>query len=411
MLTQSETRIPSLEKLAKYIDISADLRREMAKTSAEVDRSGRYPEANMRLIEQSGLGDLLFTESMGGATPDEYGADTPAMVQILKNLGAGESSTAQIWSFNRGQTLGLLGKDSPLPEDVRQQLIQEVRTENVRFCSPQAERYKRRRYDFQLSVKKADGGIVVNGDKYFATGSPGAKYGHSTGLMEGFDSVWEGGAHDFLFDLRAPGVTLLDDWDNMGQRATGSGQIHFENVFIADGWHWAALDGAFKSPNNTVGIFAQFGLTSVILGIGAGCMDALVAHLQERPTFPGIFDDTSTRYQIGLHQARLAAGEASLMSAAEQAVAFVQAGAPTDTRAEVSIACSQAKVAIVEAVLGLASDMQKFLGGQSTSNHYGLDRFWRNARTLSLQDVMDIRTQAVGAWALTKEAPQISWGS
>ncbi len=99
------------------------------------------------------------------------------------------------------------------------------------------------------------------------------------------------------------------------------------------------------------------------------------------------------------------------MSAAEKAVSFVQAGAPGDTRAEVSIACSQAKVAIVEAVLGLASDMQKFLGGQSTSNHYGLDRFWRNARTLSLQDVMDIRTQAVGAWALTKEAPQISWGS
>lgn len=402
----------SLVRLAPQIEASLELRKEFASTAAEVDRAGAYPEENMRRIEASPINDLLFRESIGGASSENPAEDTPAIIQILKNLGAGESSTAQIWSFNRGQTLGLTGPESPLSAEIRDRLLAEVRENGVRFCSPQAERYHtRRRFDFRLAVSRADGGVLVNGDKYFATGSPGAKYGHSTGLMEGYESVFEGGGHDILFDLHAPGVTLLDDWDNMGQRATGSGAIHFENVFVPDGWHWPTVDGAFKSPDNTTGIFAQFGLTSVLLGIGVGCMDALVARLEERPTFPGVHDDTSTRYQIGRHQARLAAGEASLMRAAELAVEYMRAGAPAEQRAEVSVAGSQAKVAIVEAVLGLASDMQKFLGGQSTSNAFRFDRFWRNARTLSLQDVMDVRAQWVGAWTLTREAPPISWVS
>ncbi|RGE20044.1 acyl-CoA dehydrogenase family protein [Leucobacter sp. wl10] len=412
MPDSNDAPVPSLERLAPQIDASLELRREFAETAADVDREGTYPEENMRRIEASRVNELLFRRSIGGASAENPAEDTPAVIQILKNLGAGESSTAQIWSFNRGQTLGLTGPQSPLPAAIRDRLLTEVRESGVRFCSPQAERYHaRRRFDFRLAVSKTDGGVLVNGDKYFATGSPGAKYGHSTGLMEGCESVFVGGGHDVLFELRAPGVTLLDDWDNMGQRATGSGAIHFENVFVPDGWHWPTVDGSFKSPDNTTGIFAQFGLTSVILGIGVGCMDALVARLNERPTFPGVYEDTSTRYQIGRHQARLAAGEASLMQAADLAVEYMRSGAPAEERAAVSVAGSQAKVTIVEAVLDLATDMQKFLGGQSTSNTLRFDRFWRNARTLSLQDVMDVRAQWVGAWTVSKEAPPISWVS
>lgn len=387
------------------------LREQFARTSAEVDQKGEYPHANMRAIEASPLNELMFRESQDGAASEDPNMDTPAMVQILKNLAAGESSTAQIWSFNRDLAIALTDPKSPLDDSVRDRIINEIRAGGTRFCSPQAERYKARRYDFRLRITEVPGGVLVNGDKYFATGSPGATYGHSTGLMDGYESVFDGGGHDILFELDSPGVTLLDDWDNMGQRATGSGAIHFADVFVADGWHWPTIDGAFKSPKNTTGIFAQFKLSAVILGIGVGCMDSLVAHLRERPTFPGVLDDVSTRYQIGCHQARLAAGEASLVQAADRAVEYLQAGAPADARAEVSIAASQAKVAIVESVLELASDMQKFLGGQSTSNIFRYDRFWRNARTLSLQDVMDLRAQAVGAWVLAGEEPQISWGS
>ncbi|HEY9477617.1 MAG TPA: acyl-CoA dehydrogenase family protein [Microbacteriaceae bacterium] len=394
----------------EHIAASLQLRKQFTETAAEVDRAGDYPEDNMRLIEKSPLNDLMLSKYAGGAASNDPSDDIVAMVQILKNLAAGESATAQIWAFNRGQSLRLTGQNSPLLEETRLLLVDRVRNEGIRFCSPQAERYKTGRFDFRVPIRRVDGGVVIDGTKYFATGSPGATFGHATGLMEGFASIAEGGAYDVLVDLSSEGVELHDDWDNMGQRATGSGAITFHNVFVPDGYHWPSVDGAFTNPNNTTGIFAQFGLTSVLLGIGVGAMDALVAHLNARATFPGVFEDTSTRYQIGLHAARLAAAEASLMNAAERAIDFKNNGSPA-TRGAVSIAGIQAKVSVVEATLGIAGDMHKFLGGQSSSNIYGYDRFWRNARTLALQDVMDVKAQQVGAWTLKNEAPPISWVS
>ena len=409
MFTRVESVNAPSGAASRYVDIAEGLRGKLAETAAEVDRAGTYPEANMRLIAESGLGDLMLPESAGGAAPDEPADELLALVQILKNLGAGESSTAQIWAFGKGQSVSLTGRNSPLPEATRLKLVDEVRNEGVRFCSPQAERYKTGRFDFRVPIRRVDGGVVIDGTKYFGTGSAGAKYAHSNGLMEGFASVAEGGAYNVLVDLASEGVELHDDWDNMGQRATGSNAITYHNVFVPDGYHWPSVDGAFTNPNNTTGIFAQFGLTSVLLGIGVGAMDALVAHLNARATFPGVFEDTSTRYQIGLHAARLAAAEASLMSAAAKAVDFRKNG--TTPRAEVSIAGIQAKISVVEATLGIAGDMHKFLGGQSSSNIYGYDRFWRNARTLALQDVMDVKAQQMGAWTLKNEAPPISWVS
>ena len=409
MFTRVESVNAPSGAASKYVAIAEGLRGKLAETAAEVDRAGTYPEANMRLIAESGLGDLMLPESAGGAAPDEPADELLALVQILKNLGAGESSTAQIWAFGKGQSVSLTGRNSPLPEATRLKLVDEVRNEGVRFCSPQAERYKTGRFDFRVPIRRVDGGVVIDGTKYFGTGSAGAKYAHSNGLMEGFASVAEGGAYNVLVDLASEGVELHDDWDNMGQRATGSNAITYHNVFVPDGYHWPSDDGAFKDPNNSTGIFFQFGLTSVLLGIGVGAMDALVAHLNARATFPGVFEDTSTRYQIGLHAARLAAAEASLMSAAAKAVDFRKNG--TTPRAEVSIAGIQAKISVVEATLGIAGDMHKFLGGQSSSNIYGYDRFWRNARTLALQDVMDVKAQQMGAWTLKNEAPPISWVS
>ncbi|HEY9477619.1 MAG TPA: acyl-CoA dehydrogenase family protein [Microbacteriaceae bacterium] len=409
MFTRVESVNAPSGAASRYVDIAEGLRGKLAETAAEVDRAGTYPEANMRLIAESGLGDLMLPESAGGAAPDEPADELLALVQILKNLGAGESSTAQIWAFGKGQSVSLTGRNSPLPEATRLKLVDEVRNEGVRFCSPQAERYKTGRFDFRVPIRRVDGGVVIDGTKYFGTGSAGAKYAHSNGLMEGFASVAEGGAYNVLVDLASEGVELHDDWDNMGQRATGSNAITYHNVFVPDGYHWPSDDGAFKDPNNSTGIFFQFGLTSVLLGIGVGAMDALVAHLNARATFPGVFEDTSTRYQIGLHAARLAAAEASLMSAAAKAVDFRKNG--TTPRAEVSIAGIQAKISVVEATLGIAGDMHKFLGGQSSANIYGYDRFWRNARTLALQDVMDVKAQQMGAWTLKNEAPPISWVS
>lgn len=398
----------SIDAATEFVSAAEELRDKLAETSADVDRQGTYPEENMRLIEASPLNALTLPVSAGGAAPDASPELLPTMMQVLTHLAAGESSTAQIWAFSQGQSVALTGSRSPLPEQVRRKLVNEIVDRGVRFCSPNAERYKKR-FDFRVPIRRVTGGVVISGTKYFATGSAGAHYAQSMGLMEGYESVETGGAYNVLVDLSSDGVELHDDWDNMGQRATSSGAVTYHDVFVPDGYHWAPPAGGFNNPNDTTGVVTPFSLTAVLLGIGLGAMDALVDHLNTRGTFPGALEDTSIRYQIGLHAARLTSAQASLMDAAHRAVAFLMRN--IGTRAEASIAVTRAKISVVEATLGFTADMHKFLGGQSSSNVFRYDRFWRNARTLSLQDVMDVRAQQLGAWTLKHEEPPVTWVS
>lgn len=389
----------------ELIDASLDVRERLQAMAAGIDEAGTYPFEAFEAIEHSALHALSVPESAGGLAPLKAYVNLPTMVQVWKNLGAGESATAQIWAFSQGVSAQMLGERSPLPQATRDQLITEVRDRGVRFCSPNAERYRGRRFNYEMSIRRAEGGVVVNGTKYFATGSPGSKYAHSIGLMEGFADVFSGGRYNVLIDLESEGVELHDDWDNMGQRATCSNSVTYHDVFVPDGFHWDS-SAEDDSDSEYRGLLLPFSLTAILLGIGEGAVDALSAHLSTRATYDGVLEDKGIRQQLGQHGARLVAAEAALMDAARRVQLFCTQG--IGSRGEVSVRISAAKIAIVDAVIGLSSEMHKFMGGQSSSNAFRYDRFWRNARTLSVQDVMDVRVQQVGAWFLSGEEPAIT---
>ncbi|MFT3874196.1 MAG: acyl-CoA dehydrogenase family protein [Nocardioides sp.] len=393
----------------EYLTAARELRQRFEETAGEVDRRGTYPEENMQLIGESALRKLQLPRSVGGNASDNPIDDIPTTVQLLKHLGAGEPSTAQIWIFSRDLSVMLTGESSPLPMEVRQELAREVRENGARFCAPSAERYSKR-YDFRVPIRRVEGGVVISGTKYFATGCAGSRYAHSFGLMEGYSSVMDGGGHNVLVDMQSPGVEVHDDWDNMGQRASSSGSVTYHDVFVPDGYHWAPPNGGFnKNPNDPTGVVAPFALAPIMLGIGLGALDVVSDFLQNRSMYKGALEDNSISYQLGLHAVRLAAAEALLMEAVRHVTAYFAEG--LGTRAEAALAGSRAKVAVSNAVLEFTADMQKFLGGQSTSNAYRYDRFWRNVRTLTLQDVIDIRVKQIGAWALKGEEPEVSWTS
>ncbi|MFT4306990.1 MAG: acyl-CoA dehydrogenase family protein [Microbacterium sp.] len=389
----------------ELISASLEVRERLQMLAPAIDAAGTYPFGAIEVIEQSALHALSLPESAGGLAPQKTYENLPTMVQVWKNLGAGESSTAQVWAFSQGLSAQLLGERSPLPPASRDSLLRAVGEGGIRFCSPNAERYRGRRFNYEMAIRRTDGGVLVNGTKYFATGSPGSRYAHSIGLMEGFADVFSGGRYNVLIDLDSDGVELRDDWDNMGQRATCSNTVTYHDVFVPDGYHWDS-DAEDDSDAEYRGLVLPFSLTAILLGIGEGAVDALAEHLRTRATYEGVLEDKGIRQQLGQFGARLVAAEAALMDAARRVQLFCTQG--VGARGEISVRISAAKIAIVEAVIGLSSEMHKFMGGQSSSNAFRYDRFWRNARTLSVQDVMDVRVQQVGAWFLSGEEPAVT---
>jgi alkylation response protein AidB-like acyl-CoA dehydrogenase len=70
-----------------------------------------------------------------------------------------------------------------------------------------------------------------------------------------------------------------------------------------------------------------------------------------------------------------------------------------------------AKVAAGRTALDITSEVFEVMGARATSTKYRFDRFWRNARTLTLHDPLDYKVREVGNWFLNGQFPAPSFYS
>ncbi|MGH3910800.1 MAG: acyl-CoA dehydrogenase family protein, partial [Pseudonocardiaceae bacterium] len=76
-----------------------------------------------------------------------------------------------------------------------------------------------------------------------------------------------------------------------------------------------------------------------------------------------------------------------------------------EQRGETGVTISAAKVAATRVVNETTARIFEFIGARGTATRFGLDRYWRNARTLTLHDPVAYKAREVGAHFLTGELP------
>jgi alkylation response protein AidB-like acyl-CoA dehydrogenase len=401
------TQFPKLDKSAlKLMEKARELRVEFSKTSAEIDATGRAPLENLDLIHKAGFYPLRVPVEYGGIAPD-VPSDMEALSVILTEFAAGESSTAHIWQV---QMLSRsLFYQVEMPDATKRMLAREILDEGVRFCFPTAES-GRVRFEMSTFCRKVPGGVLLTGNKKYGTGSVGARYAIATARYEE-DGASIPGVHFLMVRLDADGVTLHNDWDNMGQRATGTNSVDYEEVFVPDGLHW---HGASNSANNVAenrlsGLFNQISFASTILGSGFGGLDSLKTLLstEVRPVdgWPSPVKDPCIQYDVGRYSAQLAAAQALVIQAART---VAQYALDDRDRPSASIMVMQAKIVVQEAVLDVCDDMFRNLGASSGRRTLGIDRFWRNARSLTMHDPINKKYRHIGEWVLEGTSPPLS---
>ena len=82
-------------------------------------------------------------------------------------------------------------------------------------------------------MKKTEGGYLFSGKKHFASQSAHGDVAVTSAPYQDEHGAWH--VLHFAVPMRTEGVTLADDWDVMGMRATGSQTIVFDCVFVPDG--------------------------------------------------------------------------------------------------------------------------------------------------------------------------------
>jgi alkylation response protein AidB-like acyl-CoA dehydrogenase len=144
-----------------------------------------------------------------------------------------------------------------------------------------------------------NGGFVLSGAWSFGSGIRHADYAHSLGVVEG-----TGEPRIFVTPIAT--ATLIDNWDVLGLRATGSIDYTMDGVFVPhDFTHYALSASAERGgPVYRIGVFgfAMICHTGWALGLGRRLLDELLALVQQKAGRPGAIAESES-FQGALAQA------------------------------------------------------------------------------------------------------------
>jgi alkylation response protein AidB-like acyl-CoA dehydrogenase len=368
---------------------------EIAQQAADNDAAGRDPTASIAALKKSGILKIAVPGDLGGLA-----ASHRVSLEAQVRIGAIDSAVAQIFKIHDELTREIFVY---APPELRPRLAKLIVKENAILGLAVAENGRTADAPFAtLALPQADGSYSIEGQKIYTTGAAEA----DLIAVWAFDPV--AGATDprlgFQLNLvppATPGVTIHRDWDQLGQRATDSGTITFSAVRTDP-----ALKGSLpgRAPLSQSPVRYQAGFAAVLLGIGIGALRTGVSFVQDQSRPWGTagvdraVDDPLIRRLTGELAADLAAAYTLTLACGDALDAFERGEL---TRAELAVPIYAAKSAATRAGMRAANEVYQLLGTRATKRATGLDRYWRNARTLSLHDPVDWKNAEIGAHLLT----------
>lgn len=270
--------------------------------------------------------------------------------------------------------------------------------------------------DTDVTIRDTGEEIVYNGAKTFSTGSKVSDVTVLEVVLEGTDT------HIFaIVPSDQDGITIGDDWDNIGQRLTESGSVTITDVTVPWGAAAGFVDKAFQPRvYNTLNVpTIQLVFVSFYLGIARGALETAAAYTRTktRPWLHGGQERAVDEpYQLDLYgdyQSKLWAVEALADQVAAEGLAIhLDAWNVTEQqRGEHEVRVAAVKARATEVSLEITSGIFEGLGARATTADLAFDRFWRNVRTHTLHDPVAYKCREVGAFLLRDELPEPTWYS
>ncbi|MFC8142444.1 SfnB family sulfur acquisition oxidoreductase [Streptomyces paradoxus] len=379
---------------AEALAVAAELAADFRKDAAERDARRRLPNAELERLSASGLPAVSVPAEFGGAD-----VRTETLAEIFRLLAAADASLAQIPQSHFVYVNVLRRQGTHAQQEF---FFGEV-LRGRRFGNAQSEAGTRHVQDIRTRLaRRPDGSYVLDGVKHYSTG---ALFAHWIPVLARAD---DDTLHVAYVPRDAPGLTVVDDWDGMGQRTTASGTVRLERVPVpADRVLPHHL--TFQGPQ-LHGAVAQLLHAAIDAGIASGALAEAVdfVRTKSRPWFESgletAAEDPLLIQRFGELAIRLRAAEALLREAA-RAVDTARDDLTDDSAAEASIAVATAKVTAAETAVEVGSALFEVAGTRSALDSLGLHRHWRDARTHTLHDPARWKVQHIGRYVLSGTRP------
>lgn len=368
----------------------------LAKKRSENDR---IPFEQADILSGYGLTSILVPKALGG-----IGASVKTVVEVVRIISAADGGVGQILQIHNVMIRGIFSR----PDDAfRERLIEDV-LNGKRFGNALAEGKGKGKGGGTRIERNAEGKLVLNGRKVFATGCYLAEW-------ISVSATSDTGPSGALVNRNDPGVIIEDDWHAFGQQHSVSGSIRFENVLLDE--RFAPKPAGEITANNN-SLPGRTGLTwpqilhaAIDTGIARGALDAAVDYLRNhtRVWVDADVEKASEEHHIiktiGEYAVAVRGAESALKYAA---TLFDQHHADpqnVELQNELILATATARAQSDHASIYVGRDLFSLTGANSTLGKWNLHRYWADARVHTTHDPIRWRIYHVGNYYLNGVPP------
>ncbi len=249
---------------------------ELTPMGAAHDRDGSFPFDALARLHQDGLLSLTVPQALGGA-----GAGLARCVSLVGTVAQGCPATALVLAMQLINQRSIpLNPHWPaaLRDRVGRDAVERGALINALRVEPALGSPSRGGLP-ETTARRVPGGWAVTGRKIYSTGSPGLTWF----LVWARTDEAEPRVGLILMPANTPGVTIVETWDHLGLRASGSHDVVFEGAIVPDEnlvdmrlpTEWGRPDPEHAAWNNTL-------IPALYTGVATAARDWVAGFLRDR---------------------------------------------------------------------------------------------------------------------------------
>ncbi|MBW2001139.1 MAG: acyl-CoA dehydrogenase [Deltaproteobacteria bacterium] len=343
-------------------------RESILPTAAERDKTKEFPKDIIKQMGELGL--------MGMSVPPEYngaGVDTISYSLALQEIGYACASTAVIMSVHNSVSCGPIyrfGSDF-LKENYLKPLAAGTKLGCFAVTEPGAGSDPA---GAKSTAKKDGNSYILNGTKAWITSGKNADVVVATAYTE--KAKKHRGISSFILEKGMPGFIVGPEEDKMGQRASDCTSLIFEDCRVP-AENLLGEEGQGFIIAMTALDEGRIGIASLSVGLSQACLDAAVTYAQERVQFGSPLSKfQGIRWMIADMAVQIEASRLLTFNAASM----------KDRGERFTREASMAKLFASETANRSAYQAIQIHGGYGYSKEYPVERYYRDARVLTIYE-------------------------
>jgi butyryl-CoA dehydrogenase len=348
--------------------VRAYVQDRIAPNAAAWDKSHHFPKVELRGLAALGC--------YGVAVPAEYdgaGLDYLALSLILEEVAAGDGATSTVVSVNNCPVCSILMAFGN--EDQKQRFLKPLARGDMlgAFCLTEPHVGSEAGGLKTTALRDGDD-YVLNGVKQFITSG---KNGDVAIVMAVTDkAAGKKGISAFIVPTNSPGYTVARIEDKLGQHASDTAQIVFDNCRVPAANRLADEGMGLKiALSGLEG--GRIGIASQAVGMARAAFDAALAYSKERQSFgQAIFNHQAVQFKLADMATQIEAARQLIWHAAS----LKDAGRPCLKEA------AMAKLFATEMAERVCSDAIQVFGGYGYVSDFPVERIYRDVRVCQIYE-------------------------